>query len=177
MEICKEYFTFAQSYYTIMEKNNYLLPYSCQKLGWYMLCASLIGYIIFGLFEIAGYLLNWGATEIPQVASHVMVFLVTCLPFLSLIFICLSQEKDEDEYIQSLRSKSLFLVAAYAFIIQMISISLDQFLVAYIPIESFGQLKSIIYYCTNIPLMAVTYLLLFKGTLFVNNIRSKNDGQ
>ncbi len=160
-----------------MEKKQLLLPYTCQKLGWLMMGASLIGYGIFGLFEIVGHFLDWGPTEIPQVASHIMVFLVTCLPFLGLTFICLSQEKDEDEYIQSLRSRTLFFVVAYAFVIQMISISLDQFLIAYVSADSFGQLKSFIHNCTNIPLMTVLYLVFFKGTLFVNYLRSKNDEQ
>ena len=115
-----------------MEKKTYLLPYSCQKLGWWMLGASLVGFIIFGIFEIIGYLREWGPTEIPQVASHIMVFLVTCLPFLGLILICLSQEKVEDEYIKSLRAKSLFIVVIYAFVISMIKVSLTQFLIAYI---------------------------------------------
>lgn len=160
-----------------MEKNNYLLPYIFQKLGWWMMCVSLVGFIIFGCFEIIGHYLDWGPTEIPQIASHIMVFLVTCLPFIGLTFICLSQEKDEDEYIRSLRSRALLFVVVYAFIIQMISISLDQFLIAYVSTENFGHIKSIIHYCTNIPLMAIIYLMIFKGSMFINYMRSQKDGE
>lgn len=160
-----------------MDKKTYLLPYSCQKLGWWMLGASLVGYLIFGIFEIIGYLCDWGPTEIPQVASYIMVFLVTCLPFLGLIMISLSQEKIEDEYIQSLRARSLFIVAVYAFLICMIKMSLTQFLVAYINEATWREVSNYINLITNIPLMAVLYLLLFKGSMIVDYLRSKRNGE
>ena len=160
-----------------MEKKSYLLPHSWQKIGWWLLGASAVGVSILIVFEIIGRLKNWGEVVIPELPSLIMVTLVTCVPFLGLLLICLSQEKQEDEFIQCLRSRPLFIVVVYAFVIQMISISLDQFLMAYIPTETLGQLKSIIHYCTNIPLMAVFYLAIFKGMMFVNYLRSKKDGE
>lgn len=160
-----------------MEKKQYLLPYSCQKLGWWLLGAFLLGALVFAVFELLARINGWGEVQIPQLASLVMVTLVTCCPVLGLILLCLSREKREDEYIQSLRARSLFLVVVYAFILVMLKTSLEQFLVAYMPDGAFRQLTLWIQYLTNIPLLAVIYLVLFKGSLLLDYLKSRKYGE
>lgn len=154
-----------------MNKKSYLLPHACQKAGWWMLLASVVCLLILLALDVAGVRLNWGY------AGPIMGILSTFLPLFSLMLVCISQEKEEDEYIQSLRARAVFIVVVYTFIINMISDSLSHTLIHTLPFVTYGTLREIIYACTNVPLMAVIYLVIFKGTLLINQIKSRHDRQ
>lgn len=151
-----------------MNKKSYLLPHSYQIMGWWLMLASLACLLCYVVIESAGHNHNrMVGTAVGSVA--------TCLPFLSLILLCISKEKEEDEYIQSLRAKSLFIVVVYAFIVNMIAISLSRYIMLHCSMDTYASLNRIIYYCTNIPLMTVLYIAIFKGSLLINKFKIRND--
>lgn len=154
-----------------MNKKSYLLPHACQKAGWWMLLASLV----FGLIYVAKETGN--VEDILLDAPAILMFLATGLPFLALMMICISQEKEEDEYIQSLRTRTVFIVVVYDFVVNMIVMSLTNVLVHHIPFDEFAAFHYVTSMCTNLPLLIVIYLVIFKGSLFINQIKMRHDRQ
>lgn len=137
-------------------------------MGWWLMLASLACLLCYVVIESAGHNHN-------RMVGTAVGSVVTCLPFLSLILLCISKEKEEDEYIQSLRAKSLFIVVVYAFIVNMIAISLSRYIMFHCSMDTYASLNRIIYNCTNIPLMAVLYIAIFKGSLLINRFKIRND--
>ena len=136
-----------------------------------MLLASLV----FGLIYVAKETGN--VEDILLDAPAILMFLATGLPFLALMMICISQEKEEDEYIQSLRTRTVFIVVVYDFVVNMIVMSLTNVLVHHIPFSEFAAFHYVTSMCTNLPLLIVIYLLIFKGTLLFNRIKMRHDRQ
>ena len=68
-----------------------LLPHRWQKVGWWMIVASVVLATAIAVVEISGIRVGFPimASWIPAVAG--------------LLLLCLSQEKTEDEYIRHLR--------------------------------------------------------------------------
>lgn len=154
-----------------MNKKSYLLPHACQKAGWWMLLASLVFALCYVAIDSGLVTLN--LRETPAI----LTFLATGLPFLSLMTICISQERNEDEYIQSLRARAVFIVVMYDFVVNMIVMSLTNVLVHHIPFDEFAAFHYVTSMCTNLPLLIVIYLVIFKGTLFINQIKMRHDRQ
>ena len=154
-----------------MNKKSYLLPHACQKAGWWMLLASLAFAVIYVLIEAGNFY------DTLAEAPAILMFLATGLPFLSLMMICISQEKEEDEYIQSLRTRTVFIVVVYDFVVNMIVMSLTNVLVHHIPFDEFAAFHYVTSMCTNLPLLIVIYLLIFNGTLLFNRIKMHHDRQ
>lgn len=136
-----------------------------------MLAVSVVCLSVLLALDLGGVTLNWGNFEV------VVGLLATFPPLFSLMLVCISQEKEEDEYIQSLRTRALFIVVVYAFVVNMIAGSLSHTLLRFLPLTSYATLHNIIYVCTNIPFMSVVYLAIFKGTLFINQIKARHDRQ
>lgn len=154
-----------------MNKKSYLLPHACQKVGWWMLLASLAFALCYVVIESGLVSLNPGETP------AILTFLSTGLPFLSLMMICISQEKKEDEYIQSLRTRAVFIVVMYGFVVNMIDMSLTNVLVHHIPFDQYAAFRYVTSMCTNLPLLVLIYLVIFKGPLFINQIKMRHDRQ
>ena len=133
--------------------------------------ASLCGLLCLCVLDAAGIAPGQGGV------GPVVTFLVTGIPFLSLVMVCVSQEKVEDEYIQSLRARAVLAVVVYAFVVNMVAISFNRVFLFYLPLETCAAMHNITYLCTNVPLMALIYLVIFKGSLLINRLKACDDRQ
>lgn len=99
---------------------------------------------------------------------------ILCLGFM---LICLSQEEEEDEYIRSLRARSVFIIVVYVFIVNMIRVAFAQFFIRYCSVETNAIIQSILSFLTNIPLMSFAYLLIFRVTMYMEKRKAGDDRQ
>ena len=97
-----------------MNKTSYLLPHSFQRIGWALLIAIPI------LFGIILLVFN-GLKLIPQSYSQFGTLLLYICAALSALFVGLSEEKQEDEFIQTLRLRSVANTAWICFILMIVS--------------------------------------------------------
>lgn len=97
-----------------MKKTSYLLPHSFQRIGWALLISLPI---LFVLLLLAFNTLNL----IPQSYSKFGTLLLYIVIALSALFIGLSEEKQEDEFIQTLRLRSIANTAWICFILIIVS--------------------------------------------------------
>ena len=97
-----------------MNKTTYLLPHSFQRIGWALLiaCPVLLGLVL---------LVFNGIKLIPQSYSHFGTLVLYIAAALSALFVGLSEEKQEDEFIQSLRLRSIANTAWICFILMIVS--------------------------------------------------------
>ena len=97
-----------------MNKTSYLLPHSFQRVGWALLIAFpfLLGLILW-VFN--------GLKLIPQSYSQFGTLLLYICAALSALFVGLSEEKQEDEFIQYLRLRSIANTAWICFILMIVS--------------------------------------------------------
>ncbi len=91
-----------------MKRKNYLLPYSCQLVGWGLLGAS----VLFLLLVMVGPLsslfpADWMNTE----RSRYLTLILMVLFYSGAFLVSLSREREEDEMIHELRSTSLTMTA------------------------------------------------------------------
>ena len=83
-----------------MNKTSYLLPHSFQRIGWALLISLPV---LLGLV-----LLTFNGLElIPQSYSQFGTLVLYIVAALSALFVGLSEEKQEDEFIQTLRMRSV----------------------------------------------------------------------
>ena len=90
-----------------MKINNYLLPFRFKKLGWGLLVVVPVVFAVsLGLFH---------ADVIPQMFSRYMTMILYMMLFIGVFMVVLSQEKEEDEMIRSIRSRAVSLSAFITF--------------------------------------------------------------
>lgn len=97
-----------------MNKTPYLLPHSFQRIGWALLIACPI------LLALDLWVFN-GLQLIPQQYSRFGTLVLYIAAALSALFVGLSEEKQEDEFIQTLRLQSVANTAWICFILMIVS--------------------------------------------------------
>ena len=97
-----------------MNKTSYLLPHSFQRIGWALLIALPI------LTGLMLWIFN-GLKLIPQHYSQFGTLVLYIVAALSALFVGLSEEKQEDEFIQTLRLRSVANTAWICFILMIAS--------------------------------------------------------
>jgi len=97
-----------------MDRNHYLLPHSFQRIGWALLIACPI---LFGLILL---LFN-GLKLIPQSYSQFGTLVLYLAAAFSALFVGLSKEKQEDEFIQAIRLRSIAQTAYICFVLMILS--------------------------------------------------------
>ena len=107
-----------------MNKTSYLLPHSFQRIGWALLISLPV------LFGLMLWIFN-GLKLIPQSYSKFGTLLLYIVMALSALFIGLSEEKQEDEFIQTLRLRSVANTAWICFILMIISALIVDVFVAF----------------------------------------------
>lgn len=97
-----------------MNKTSYLLPHPFQRIGWALLITLpiLLGLILW-VFN--------GLELIPQSYSQFGTLVLYIVAALSALFVGLSEEKQEDEFIQTLRLRSVANTAWICFILMIVS--------------------------------------------------------
>ena len=140
-----------------MNNKSLLMPHICQKIGWWLFLVSILIDVIKTIFfhdlnsmEVAG--------SIARVSSILMLA--------SLLLICLSKEKVEDEMISSLRLKAVG-ITAYVFFLFFLLHSLFSVVsdMLFPHFEPNLYIYEIILLCLPI-LTAVLYYVLFKWMLW-----------
>ena len=97
-----------------MNKTSYLLPHSFQRIGWALLISLPV------LLGLMLWIFN-GLKLIPQNYSQFGTLVLYIVAALSALFVCLSEEKQEDEFIQTLRMRSVSNTAWICFILMIVS--------------------------------------------------------
>ena len=97
-----------------MTNTSFLLPHSFQRIGWALLiaCPLLLGLDLW-LFN--------GIKLIPQSYSQFGTLVLYVAAALSALFVGMSEEKQEDEFIQTLRMRSIANTAWICFILMIVS--------------------------------------------------------
>lgn len=166
-----------------------LLPYSYKKVGWYTLAVSLIlipALIVF-VFVIwdkrgdAGFW-NGGKSFWDVYEANTALFrLIILLPYIAIILICLSKEKQEDEFIRHIRVRTLiYFVIIYLIIGYVHSLSENMYYVYLM-----RNMKSVLYIgaipllilrlASWLPFAAVVYALVLRKVLSNNLKESSNE--
>lgn len=151
----------------MMTKKSLLLPHCFQTTGWWLLAISLVMLGVTLALDMNG--------NAQGTAFAVLAIAGTCLPTLSLLLICVSKERHEDEYVAYLRTRSVLWVVAFAFVVGMIEQSTDYMSVRYLTMQQLGRQHFLMALLTNPALLAVVYLVLFKGALFINKVKISKD--
>lgn len=153
-----------------------LLPNSCRKAGWYVFILSLV--VIAAIVILNAKL---GHSDELYENHTTLLRLMILIPYIALIFICLSREKQEDEFIRLIRVRILIYFAIFYLVVGMISglsenlWQLYQFRTmnnrAYV-----AQLFVLIMRLLSwFPLLAVVYSQVLKKVLAKNTIESGNE--
>ena len=96
-----------------MNKTSYLLPHSFQRIGWALLISLPV------LLGLMLWTFN-GLKLIPQSFSQFGTLVLYIVAALSALFVGLSEEKQEDEFIQTLRLRSVANTAWLCFILTIV---------------------------------------------------------
>lgn len=152
-----------------MEKKSFLLPHVCQKIG----LALLVLFILFVLLEVFA---NGNTIEIPDWMTTPLAWTFYALPSVSVMLICLSREKIEDEYISHIRGRAVFIVVIIAFIASMITNAFTLNAALYDPF-TISTVSAYAWLFTNALPISLLYILIFKGTLFINWLKTRGNGE
>lgn len=166
-----------------------LLPYSYKKVGWYTLAVSLIlipALIVF-VFVIwykrgdAGFW-NGGKSFWDVYEANTALFrLIILLPYIAIILICLSKEKQEDEFIRHIRVRTLICFVIIYLIIGYVHALSENMYQLYL----MRNMKSVLYIgaipllilrlASWLPFAAVVYALVLRKVLSNNLKESGNE--
>jgi len=141
-----------------MNKTSYLLPHSFQRIGWGLLIACPV------LLVLNLWIFN-GLKLIPQSYSQFGTLVLYITAALSALFVGLSEEKQEDEFIQTLRLRSIANTAWICFILMIVSALAIDVCQAF---KSRGTLLLLPFYKTfnSIIFAFFLYIALFRFRLF-----------
>ena len=97
-----------------MDRKHYLLPHSFQRIGWALLiaCPILFGFSLLLFNELK---------LIPQSYSQFGTLVLYLAAAFSALFVGLSKEKQEDEFIQAIRLRSIAQTAYICFVLMILS--------------------------------------------------------
>lgn len=157
-----------------MEKKSFLLPHCCQIIGWWLLGLFAVLCIT---FAVISYNAGAGAAELDDFTRNLYALGFYFLPYVALLLICLSREKEEDEYISFIRSRSVFIVVVFGFVAALLIGAFAQYSVRMMSADFVGRFMMYARWFSNTVVLAIVYLLIFKGTLFVNKLKSRGNGE
>lgn len=151
------------------------MPHRWHVIGWSAIAFWLVMLVVYFIAWSVGADFGWifRQNDVGQVLG---VFLGQCMPYLALIIVCLSREKVEDEYIQHQRSLAVFLVVIALFTGSMLTWASQNLLYMYGYEHVYMTMKWWWDYFMQMPVAAVLYIVLFKGMLLFNRIRSRENG-
>lgn len=153
-------------------KKSLLFPYCYQKTGWHLLLLWLTWIAINFILRI----LHVSVPEYPLWIYDVLLVIYSFLPTVATLMICLSKEKNEDEYIGYIRARSVFFMVIIFFSTLLINVSLTNVGLHICGWSPHGYLMFSWLY-TNPFIITIFYIIIFKGSLLVNWLKTRNDGQ
>ena len=160
-----------------MKNKTYMLPYRFRKCGYGLIIASVLslvlGVLMANVWEI-----------IPQTHTRFISMVMYLLFFLGIFVIVMTEEKDEDEMIDSIRRRSIAMTAFVAFGIFMGTNLLMSFLHGFRTLYSVSFVSSLVSVLTgngianglrSIDTYIIIYLIIFRISIWKMRIQSKED--
>lgn len=166
-----------------------LLPYSYKKVGWYTLAVSMIMIpallaFVFVIWFKRGDADFWnGGKSFWDVyeANTTLFRLIILLPYIAIILICLSKEKQEDEFIRHIRVRTLIYFVVVCLIIGYVHSLSENMYQVYLmrsmrTISYIGAIPLLILRLVSwLPFAAVVYALVLRKVLSNNLKESSNE--
>ena len=138
-----------------MKNRTYMLPHSFRKYGYGLLVASVLsfalGLLMANVWEI-----------IPQTQSRFISMVMYLFFFLGIFTVVMTEEKEEDEMIDSIRRRSIAVTAFIAFGFFMVINLVMAFLHGFRSLQSMSFVTSLVTVLTGTGLTSVnTYIILY----------------
>ena len=138
-----------------MKNRTYMLPHSFRKYGYGLLVASVLsfalGLLMANVWEI-----------IPQTHTRFISMVMYLLFFLGIFMVVMTEEKEEDEMIDSIRRRSIAVTAFIAFGFFMVINLVMAFLHGFRSLQSMSFVTSLVTVLTGTGLTSVnTYIILY----------------
>ena len=138
-----------------MKNKTYMLPYRFRKCGYGLIIASVLsfalGLLMANVWEI-----------IPQTHTRFISMVMYLLFFLGIFLIVMTEEKEEDEMIASIRRRSIATTAFIAFGFFMVINLVMAFLHGFRSLQSMSFVSSLVTVLTGTGLTSVnTYIILY----------------
>ena len=156
-----------------MKNKTYMLPYRFRKCGYGLIIASVLslvlGLLMANVWEI-----------IPQTHTRFISMVMYLLFFLGIFVIVMTEEKDEDEMIDSIRRRSIATTAFIAFGFFMVINLVMAFLHGYRSLQSMSFVTSLVTVLTGTGLTSVNtyiilYLIIFRISIWKMRKQCKED--
>ena len=156
-----------------MKNKTYMLPYRFRKCGYGLIIASVLsfalGLLMANVWEI-----------IPQTHTRFISMVVYLLFFLGIFVIVMTEEKDEDEMIDSIRRRSIATTAFIAFGFFMVINLGMAFLHGFRSLQSMSFVSSLVTVLTGTGLTSVNtyiilYLIIFRISIWKMRKQCKED--
>ena len=156
-----------------MKNKSYMLPYRFRKCGYGLIIASVLslvlGLLMANVWEI-----------IPQTHTRFISMVMYLLFFLGIFVIVMTEEKDEDEMIDSIRRRSIATTAFIAFGFFMVINLVMAFLHGFRSLQSMSFVTSLVTVLTGTGLTSVNtyiilYLIIFRISIWKMRKQCKED--
>ena len=156
-----------------MKNKTYMLPYRFRKCGYGLIVASVLslvlGLLMANVWEI-----------IPQTHTRFISMMMYLLFFLGIFGIVMTEEKDEDEMIDSIRRRSIAATAFIAFGFFMVINLVMAFLHGFRSLQSMSFVSSLVTVLTGTGLTSVNtyiilYLIIFRISIWKMRKQCKED--
>ena len=156
-----------------MKNKTYMLPYRFRNWGYGLIIASVLslvlGVLMANVWEI-----------IPQTHTRFISMVMYLLFFLGIFVIVMTEEKDEDEMIDSIRRRSIATTAFIAFGFFMVINLVMAFLHGFRSLQSMSFVSSLVTVLTGTGLTSVNtyiilYLIIFRISIWKMRKQCKED--
>ena len=156
-----------------MTNKTYMLPYRFRNWGYGLIIASVLslvlGLLMANVWEI-----------IPQTHTRFISMVMYLLFFLGIFVIVMTEEKDEDEMIDSIRRRSIATTAFIAFGFFMVINLVMAFLHGFRSLQSMSFVSSLVTVLTGTGLTSVNtyiilYLIIFRISIWKMRKQCKED--
>jgi len=156
-----------------MKNKTYMLPYRFRNWGYGLIIASVLslvlGLLMANVWEI-----------IPQTHTRFISMVMYLLFFLGIFVIVMTEEKDEDEMIDSIRRRSIAATAFIAFGFFMVINLVMAFLHGFRSLQSMSYVSSLVTVLTGTGLTSVNtyiilYLIIFRISIWKMRKQCKED--
>lgn len=165
-----------------MEQRSILLAHKWQKAAWAYILFFMVFLLAYAVAHLFGVHLWRDVIGAELSETRLGVFLVLLffktLPCVSLMVVCLSKEKNEDEYIGYIRSVALLILVLFLFVLSLFTFACeDYFRYLVKDTAAYQEILAWYHWFTLMPILAGLYLILFKGLLFIDKLRSSHAGE
>jgi hypothetical protein len=174
-----------------------LLPYSYKKTGWWILIISAI--LIPAVLYYIGHILPDNMGNVMERSADrqafIRLYVTVCriiapIPYIGILLVCLSKEKQEDEFIQHIRVRILAFFVIYYLIAGFLRKHTDFSIPILITMKTQGtglrgaaftvynvilRIGGLLGRLTWVPLVSVVYALVLRKVLSKNLIESSNE--